>query len=287
LNVGQGDATVIATAQGQTLLVDAGNVGMGANRVGPALDNLHRSGLDYVIVTNYSPEHLNGLGEVLAPLGGIDAVKSEVLDPGGEANTPEFRKYKSLVGSKRRTMEPGESLVLGDLRIRCLAAGGRTVAGAPAQALRSEGDRSIVLALDCGEFSMLLGSDIQGVDGASGRDIESELAPALKPVDVFRSNRHASDESNRSRLLKVLSPTVALVSAGDRPDGQASESAVRRMLDAGSRVYLANAIPGSTLEPGRVKVVNTDIWLRVHKDFFTVHKDTFRYRPAVPAHSGG
>jgi len=126
LNVGFGDATLVVTPERHTILIDGGDAGQGANRVGPLLDDLHLRGLDYVFVTNYHPEHISGIPEILTPLGGEAAIAERVYDPGGEAATEEFRRYAASVGSKRRTLSLGGTVEIDGVRFECIAVNGRT-----------------------------------------------------------------------------------------------------------------------------------------------------------------
>ncbi len=81
LDVGQGDATLIVSPTGQTMLVDAGNNGMGEDKVLPLLDNLNITSLDYIIATHYHADHVGGIDEVVDSLS-IDSI-GVIYDRGG------------------------------------------------------------------------------------------------------------------------------------------------------------------------------------------------------------
>jgi hypothetical protein len=51
LDVGQGDATLILSPTGQTMLVDGGYNGRGTDKILPYLDNLNITSLDYIVAT--------------------------------------------------------------------------------------------------------------------------------------------------------------------------------------------------------------------------------------------
>jgi competence protein ComEC len=286
INVGYGDATLIVTPERHAILIDAGDAGQGANRIGPLLDNLHLHRLDYLIVTNFLPEHVNGVSEILPALGGEAAITERAYDPGGELATAEFRRYAAAVGSKRRTMNLGKTIELDGLRIECIAVNSCTepnstfLADRPKRrpGLRSEDDRSIVLRVSYGDFDMLLGSDIHGFLTRNFRDLESELTAVVGRVDVFKANNHASVSSNSRNFLAALNPTVTIISGADDGRELTNKYTVRRILDTGSRVYLTRELAGVKVPARSGRAVNANIWVRVFDNSYTVDRDTFRFR---------
>jgi competence protein ComEC len=287
LNVGFGDATLIVTPERHAILVDGGDAGQGANRVGPLLDELHLRGLDHVFVTNYNPEHINGIPEVLASLGGEAAIAGHVYDPGGEAATDEFRRYAAAVGGKRRTLSLGRAVDIDGVRLECIAVNSRTEPNSTflpdrPQArlkLRSEDDRSMVLKVTYDDFDLLLGSDIHGFLTRDFRDLESELAPVVHRVEIYKANNHASVSSSNRDFVAALNPTVTVISGADDGRELTNRHTVRRILDTGSKVYLTNQIQDVRIPPRRGKAVNGNIWVRVFDNYYTVNaSDTFRFR---------
>lgn len=287
LDVGFGDATLIVTPERHVILVDGGAAGQGANRVGPLLDDLHLHGLDYVFVTNYHPEHISGIAEVLTPLGGAAAIAERAYDPGGEAATEEFRRYVAAVGGKRRTLPLGRAVEIDGVRLECIAVNSRTEPNSTflpdrPQArlkLRSEDDRSMVLKVSYQDFDMLLGSDIHGFLTRDFRNIESELAPVVHRVELYKANNHASVSSNSRGFVTALNPTVTVISGADDGRELTSRHTVRRILDTGSKVYFTNEIQGIRVPPRDGRAVNGNIWVRVFDNYYTVNgSDTFRFR---------
>jgi competence protein ComEC len=285
LDVGYGDATLIVTPERHTILIDGGDVGQGANRVGPLLDDLYRNRLDYVIVTNFNPERLSGISEVLVPLGGPEGISDAAYDPGGEVQSEAFAGYLAAVGSKRRTMHLGQVIEIDGVKIECVAVNGRTESGtefptgrAHALRLRSEDDRSMILSVSYRDFDMLLGSDIHALSTPGFRDLESELVPVVHRVEVYKANNHASATSNGRSFLYALNPTVTIVSCGAGGKEPTNDHSVKRILDTGSKVYLTNPVEGVKITPRQGRVVKGNILVRVFDDFYTVNKDSFRFR---------
>ena len=65
LDVGQGDAILILTRQGESVLIDGGNAGQGWRVIMPALDELGIARIDLVIATHSHEDHAGGLIEVV------------------------------------------------------------------------------------------------------------------------------------------------------------------------------------------------------------------------------
>ena len=68
INVGWGDSVFVKRPDGTTVLLEAGNTGMGTNRVVPYLQSIGiqpANGLDYVIGGHQHCDHIGGLDEVI------------------------------------------------------------------------------------------------------------------------------------------------------------------------------------------------------------------------------
>src|SRR5215470_4748135 len=69
INVGWGSSVLLIGPDGTTVLLEAGNTGMGSSRVVPYLQSLGitpASGLDYTIAGHQHCDHIGGLDEVVA-----------------------------------------------------------------------------------------------------------------------------------------------------------------------------------------------------------------------------
>ena len=111
MDVGQGDATLVISPTGRTLLIDAGYPGMGTSVVLPFLESEGINGLDWVIPSHYDSDHIGGLPEVLRGEDGELAF----LDRGEatDKSTPAYLDYLESVPKDRRTALPGQILNLG------------------------------------------------------------------------------------------------------------------------------------------------------------------------------
>ncbi len=81
LDVGQGDATLVQSSSGTTLLFDGGPNGTGSDVILPYLTSLGITSLDYVVVSHYHADHIGGMDEVLNRTGATAAGACEAGRP--------------------------------------------------------------------------------------------------------------------------------------------------------------------------------------------------------------
>lgn len=220
VHVGQGDATLIVSPSGKTVLIDGGNRGRGTADVVPLLRSLGIRRLDYVVATHYDADHIGGLDEVVGSLTSIRLAAYDRGDTNLASQTGEYKDYVKAVGRKRRTIRPGTKLAIDpNVELMCVAVNGK-VLGRPDPELPDpvgENDQSIALKLRYGRFDYFTGGDLTG-GGNSGlkatADVESVVAEVVGDVDVLRINHHGSNTSSNKSFLTALKPETAIISVG-------------------------------------------------------------------------
>jgi competence protein ComEC len=196
LDVGQGDATLLQTPDGATVLVDGGPPGTGL----PAkLRNRGVRSLDAVVLTHAQEDHQGGLADVLASFDvGL------LLDGGIPGDGADHRRIVALArarGATVRSARTGQRLRIGrDLRLRVLAA-----AGPHAISDTDPNLRAVVLIASYGSDDVFLPADA-----------ESEVTGALSlpDVDVMKVAHHGSEDPGLGDLLARLRPEVAAIEVG-------------------------------------------------------------------------
>ena len=97
-------------------------------------------------------------------------------------------------------------------------------------------DRSLVLRLSYGRFSLLLTGDME-------RRAERELIGHTSPVTVLKVAHHGSQTSSSRELLESIRPRIALISAGRKNRfGHPSQKTLERLAEQGSRVLLTSEL---------------------------------------------
>jgi beta-lactamase superfamily II metal-dependent hydrolase len=311
IDVGQGDATLIISPSGKTMLVDGGQNGRGKKVVVPLLEKHGISHLDYVIATHYDSDHIGGLDEVLnflkTPPGKIlDTGSSGPLEPRplktAKGNDTRYADYVQSAGLEitREAAPTGRGVIdLGAGVIVSIVASNGCVPGGGEDQYRprlDENGASIALVITHGTFDYFIGGDLTG-GGPSGKklteNMETPVADKVGHVDALRLSHHGSSTSSNKYFLKTLRPSVAFVSAGDGHPNTKYFHPTRGVLDRlhniSSRglkaVYATNK--GETrggltaADKALLSVAKDNIVLRSDGKHFSVNGDEYRTDGAI------
>lgn len=218
-DVGMGDATLILSPSGQTMLIDGGPTRKGEEVILPFLRERDIQHLDYVCATHYHTDHVGGLDELAKA--GISI--GEVIDRGDidAPNLQPFRDYQSAMSGLRRDAAPGEWVDLGaGVRLKCLSSNGALAGGAVidlAGTAQQENSASISWLLSYGEFQMFVGGDLTG-GSTNAINVERPVGVVCGDVDVYRVNMHGSALSSTNGFLRQIQPEFAIISVSS-PNG--------------------------------------------------------------------
>ncbi len=230
-----GQATLILTPRGESLLVDAGfpgNNGRDSDRIVAAARQLGLQRIDWLLVTHYHLDHVGGVPELAAkfPIGAfIDHGDNTETSPQARALEDNYRKVLAT-GAKRLTVKPGDVLPLKDVRIEIVAARGETMTKAVKgggqknplcpEAERKADDptenaRSIGFVLTFGRFRFADLGDLTW-------NKELDLAcpdHRIGPVDLYLTTHHGLDLSGCPQIVHGMRPRVAIMNNGARKGG--------------------------------------------------------------------
>ncbi|MEO0080032.1 MAG: hypothetical protein ABIK44_05090 [candidate division WOR-3 bacterium] len=274
-DVGHGHSILVRTPDQHTCLIDGGPTFAGANEVCPVLDSLGITELDYCIATNYTPERIGGLDEIVRHLGGEEGILFRSLDRGSASPTDEFAEYVAAVGKRRTKIRLGQVIKLGELTITCCAVNGRVIGSKPVRVI-AEQDKSIALLLSWGSFDMLIPSDLLGVATPFRPDLGTRLTDATDEIEVLVIGNFGSDKSVSYVMQEQADPVVSIISVGPNQDSLPSQRTINRLTRRDRRLYQTNTTGSDEIPRGRGRIVQGDIWIRVYPDFYTVAGDTFR-----------
>jgi len=262
LDVGQGDATLIMTATGETILIDAGPPGAGRDVIIPFMESQGISTLTWIIATHYHSDHTGGIPEVLAGPDGIpdtddDIVPLVAILDRGDSHDAESQNlyplYTEAVGNMRNTAKPGDIIESGDLDMEIIAVNGELIDGTTIDLgdPPDENAASIAMILESGGFRMFIGGDLSGGGGTPPYDtpnIETPLVPLIGDIDILRVSHHGSRTSTNRAFLDATLPELAIISVGDENDySHPHPSVIERLVDAGIEIH-------QTMEDGHVIV---------------------------------
>lgn len=201
LDVGQGDAIFIQTPDRYQVLVDTGIGKSVVSELGSVMRPWDRS-LDLVVITHPDADHYGALADVF----GQYAV-DRVIDNGFYFH-PDFADYRDLIeteGSAHTRPVDGHTIRTTDDTLF-------TFISVPAYGTHDDkNEDSIIMRIDHDDASFLLTGD-------AGIEIEQQLAfgvPELLDVDVLKLGHHGSKTSTSELFLRMTTPSMAVVSAGE------------------------------------------------------------------------
>ena len=231
IDVEGGQATLVVTPSGQSLLIDTGwpgYEGRDADRIVAAAHQAGITQLDYVLITHYHRDHVGGVPQL------VDGIKvGTFLDHGpnledSEVTRTDYAAYeKAIAGHAHVVVKPGWGLPIKGLQVQVLAAAGDHIthplpgageansyckAEPAAAADASENARSVGVLITYGHFRFLDLGDLT-------KKKELELAcpnNMLGTVDLFLVTHHGADLSNPKALVWALHPRVAVIDNGPR-----------------------------------------------------------------------
>ena len=240
VDVEGGQATLLVTPAGQSLLIDTGwpgHEGRDADRIVAAAKKAGVSKIDFVLLTHYHADHAGGVPQLLAkiPVGAfIDhGVNREPDNQETEQSWEAYQRIASIRHVKRSIAKVGDILPIVGFRAEVVSADGALLqkplpgAGAPNPACdqtekrsadQTETARSLGTIITFGEVRILDLGDLTW-------DKELELVcpvNKLGPVDVFIVSHHGWLQSNSPALLAAISPRLAIMDNGADKGGSSS-----------------------------------------------------------------
>ncbi len=252
IDIGQGDATLIQSPSGRTLLFDGGDNGRGNSIVVPFLQSVGVDTLDYMVASHYHADHIGGLDEVFNAI----PVREAVYDRGWSYHTATYTSYANTVASKRQTIEPNQVIDLGEgVIVTCIALNGNGQLDPPFNSSNEENEYDICLLVEYGDFDYVQAGDLTGGNGTYYEDIETSVAPLVGDVDIYHVNHHGSLSSSNPTFLQTVQAEVSVISVGNNSYGHPAQTVLNRLVQYGSFVYQTETGDGGTLPPQDLRVV--------------------------------
>ena len=221
LDVGQGEAILLESPGGQTVLYDGGT--NSADVLGQ-LRALDIETIDLVVASHPDEDHIGGLDEVIAAY-----APRFVLDNGLAHTTQTYERYldaieeagSQLISPERQTIEFGPVAL--------------EVVPPPGDESLGQNDNSVGFLLRYGDFTMSFYGDAERDQFEWLLDTHPDLFP---DVQVHKSSHHASRNGDIAPVLERIQPEVVLASLGaDNRYGHPHDAALLRYDRIGAEVY--------------------------------------------------
>ncbi len=234
IDVEGGQATLLVSSRGESMLVDTGWPGFkgrDADRIVAAATAAGLSRIDYVFITHYHSDHVGGASQL------ADRIKiGSFVDHGPNQEDAagareQYAAYQKLLEhNKHLVVTPGEELPLKNMQVQVLTAAGEHI-GAPlsdggqpnplcAAASKppddnTENPRSLGILVTFGKFRFIDLGDLT-------KNKELELVCPVNlvgTVDVYLTTHHGLDQSNAKAIVHALRPRVAIMNNGAHKGG--------------------------------------------------------------------
>ena len=237
IDVEGGQATLITSPSGESLLVDTGYVGFNdrdADRIAAAVKQAGLSRIDYLVVTHYHADHVGGVPALAARVPIRTFVDHGPTVEQGERPAKLYNDYLATRAKGRHILaRPGDTLPIAGIDVRFVSAAGdvltKPLAGAgTANPLCSdftakppdptENARSVGMLLTFGSFRML---DLGDLTWNKEHDL---VCPnnLVGTVDLYLTTHHGLDQSGAKVLVHAVAPRVAIMNNGAKKGGMAS-----------------------------------------------------------------
>lgn len=216
LDVGLGDAFVMRSPEGHTLLLDAGTrfgqSSMGTRVVVPYLRAMGINRIDAVILSHFDRDHAGGLPEVLESMR-VRAIYAPPISP-GDIFAQELRTLASARAVRWITATAGLRHHWGSLRADVLGPPRRLFDLAREDLPWDDNAWSLVVRFQCRGASVLMTGDAT---------VASEALLLQRPQHlrshVLKVAHHGSLSSTSPRFLDAVQPYLALLSVGQNQLG--------------------------------------------------------------------
>lgn len=233
LDVGQGEAILIRTQTGDTL-IDTGDVDEQV-KLRQELESARVTSIDKLILTHPHADHIGGTSVLFA-----DYAVKEVYDNGEPTTTKLYRTYLKTIKEKGipyRNLKDGDVLDLGGgVHLEIISPTEAMVeASTREKGKRNLNINSVTARLVYGDFTMLLTGDAEKETETS---ILERYDKAALSCDVLKVAHHGSKTSSSAQWLRATKPSAAVISCGkDNDYGHPHDVTIKKLEKIGAKIY--------------------------------------------------
>lgn len=242
IDVGQGSAVLVQSGT-HFMLIDGGDR-EASSKVVSYLKRQKVKKLDYVVVSHYDSDHLNGVVGALNvfPVG-------RVIAPAYTADSRVYDSYCNIIAQKKIATtrpKPGQKYKLGKARFTILAPNG--------SGYTDENNYSVALKLVNGKNRFVITGDAETESEYEMLENGQNLS-----CDVYMAGHHGSANSSSEKFLQAMKPKYTVISCGaDNNYGHPSQSAMSRLKAVGTKIFRTDA-------QGTIVASSNGSWIKWNK----------------------
>lgn len=221
LDVGQGDAVLVRSPEGKTLLVDGGR---STTRMKTLLAQYGVDKVDLMVATHADSDHITGLITAAQ-----EASPTLFINNGLAGTTKTWERLVTALRADGTTFQKAGNQVvnLGSVKVRVL--------GPPADMGDDQNDNSVGLRLDFGRFSALMTGDSETPETRAW--LAGNRSEMRGPVQVYKSIHHGAANGDNQAWLDAVKPQTVTISVGPNNYGHPTREALDLYAKNGIEVY--------------------------------------------------
>lgn len=210
LDVGQGDAILVRSPEGKTMLVDGGR---STERMREQLQKHGVNKVDLMVASHADADHIAGL---------VEAAKTThptlFINNGLGATTRTWENLVAALEGAGTTFQKANNQVvnLGSVKVRVIAP--------PAGMGDDQNDNSVGVRVEFGRFVALLTGDSEKKE--TNAWLAENRAEIRGPVQVYKSIHHGAANGDHQAWLDVVKPENVVISVGDNNYGHPTQTAL-------------------------------------------------------------
>ena len=232
IDVGQGDSTLIVTSTSKTILIDGGGSETGNYNVGesilvPYLLDRKIKSIDYIIISHFDSDHVQGVFTVMEKLN----VKNVVISKQGKISE-NYNYFKEIIKRKNINViivKAGDKLVVDKYTYFDILW--------PTYELVNENilnNNSIVCKLNHKEIKILFTGDIEEIAEKKMLELyDNELE-----ADILKVAHHGSKTSSIQEFIEKVNPKIVLIGVGENNKfGHPNDEVLNRFEKLNIKIY--------------------------------------------------
>lgn len=218
IDVGQGDSCFIELPNYKTMLIDSGDA-KHSKTVTNYISSLGYNTIDYVVATHADADHIGAMADVFEDFEIKNCYTSSV-----KSNTKTYKDFKKAVDNEGIKLQYPQS---NDYIVKENNLDVEVIGPLKNKKYTNTNDSSVVLEVSYFETDYLFTGDA---------GYQTLLEYNLEPIEVLKVSHHGSKTGTNKRLLGILSPKYAIISAAQRNRYHHPHKSVMNML-SGVTVY--------------------------------------------------
>ena len=222
IDVGQGDAILIMTSDGN-MLIDTGE-STAREELVSYLNSVNITSFEYVVFTHPDSDHIGNADYIVQNY----SIKNIIM-PDKVSTTKTYERMIDAIENSQANVimaEPGYEFYLGALQNTIIA---------PNKDYKDPNEASVVIKATYGETSIMLTGD---AEKESETDILSIWSKDALKCNVLKVGHHGSSTSTSPAFLDAVDPTIALISCGEgNKYGHPLPETIKKLEDRGIKIY--------------------------------------------------